>query len=298
MEMGRHNSEFDFFDDWANQENLDEKRKLLYEMIDILESEKLSEVIHILSEPYFNKKLKDYLIGDELPPTDSVEFLFLVQAQKYNGNIVRKIMNKVGISDYYLKKFIYKYDLREISSGIYIFPSKPIDGPYLFQLQYSKAVISHETALYYLDLTDVIPKRTIMSMPKKYKLSQLYSTKNSHGDYKKSYSTFDSYKEKEEVVVEYSENDPILVVNNELIVTDQKVQKKSFNDNPLFVTSPERTISDVLKPNSHTEEEIKVEAIKKYFELYPSNTIKLRRTAKQQNVLRKLDEYLWNLRLD
>lgn len=296
--MDRHNSEFHFFDDWDNQESLDEKRKLLYEMIDILDSEKLSEVFHILSEPYFNKKLKDYLIGDELPPTNSVEFLFLVQAQKYNGNIVRKIMNKVGISDYYLKKFIYKYDLREISSGIYIFPSKRIDGTFLFQLQYSKAVISHETALYYLDLTDVIPKRTIMSMPKKYKLSQLYSTRNSHGDYKKSYPIFDSYKKREEVVIEYSENDPILVVNNESIVTDQKVQIKSFNDNPLFVTSSERTISDVLKLNSHTEEEIKVEAIKKYFELYPNNKTKLRRTAKQQNVLKKLDEYLWNLRLD
>lgn len=296
--MNNFNSKLDFFEDLSAQENIDEKRKLIYEIVDTLDSNQLTEVIRVLSEPYFNNKLKDYVIDNELPPADSIEFLFLIQAQKYNGNIVRKKMNEVGISDYYLKKFIRKYELREISSGIYIFQSKPIDGPFLFQLQYSKAVISHETALYYLDLTDVIPKRTIMSMPKKYKLSQIYTTKNSNGYYKKSYSVFDDYKEKEEVIVEYYENDPILVVNNDLISAAQKTQKNSTDNNPLFITTPERTISDVLKTTAHTEEEVKVEAIKRYFDRYPNNATRLRRTAKQQNVLSKLDEYLWKLRLD
>ena len=261
-------------------------------MINALNFGQLSQVINFLKEPFFTNKLKDYLLDSTLPDIKSKEFLFLVQAEKYNGNIVRKFMNEADISNYYLDKFINKYQLKKISSGMYIFPHKTLDAPFLFQSQYSKAVISHETALYMLDLSDVIPRHTIMSMPKDYKLSQIEKNANR---YMKIYDGL--YNNNKSLIISYPENDPILLTRNAPIDSAQIVLKKTMNNNPVRVTSAEKTIADVLAPNSTTEEEVKYEALKKYYDLHPRDSKRLRRIAQKQGVLKVLDKYLWELKL-
>lgn len=271
----------------------EQKRNAIHQMIDILNTDQLSEVINFLEKPRFTLKLNEYLLDSKLPDAASVEYRFLVQAATYNGNIVRKLMNKEGISNYYLDKFIHKYELREISKSSYVFPNKTIDAPFLFQAQYTRAVISHESALYMLDLSDVIPQKTIMSMPKNYKLSQLEKNAN---QYIKVYD--DVYNNNKALVLSYYENDPILLVRNSPIGSTQIVTRNTMNNNLVSVTSEERTISDILAPNSKTEEEIKEEALKKYFDLHDRNSTRLRRIAYQQNVLEELDNYLWKLHLN
>lgn len=271
----------------------EQKRNAIHQMIDILNTDQLSEVINFLEKPRFTLKLNEYLLDSKLPDAASVEYRFLIQAAMYNGNIVRKLMNKEGISNYYLDKFIHKYGLREISKSSYVFPNKTIDAPFLFQARYTRAVISHESALYMLDLSDVIPQKTIMSMPKNYKLSQLEKNAN---QYIKVYD--DLYNNNKALVLSYYENDPILLVRNSPIGSTQIVTRNTMNNNPVTVTSEERTIADILAPNSKTEEEIKEEALKKYFDLQDRNSTRLRRIAYQQNVLEELDNYLWKLHLN
>ncbi|MGG5312314.1 type IV toxin-antitoxin system AbiEi family antitoxin domain-containing protein [Enterococcus sp. DIV2381] len=275
-----------------NDKSVEEKKDMVNEMIGILDVDQLSQVIEFLSGPFFANKLKDYLLDFSLPDIESKEFLFLIQAEKYNGNIVRKMMNEVGISNYYLNKFIHKYKLQEVSSGIYIFPHKNIDAPFLFQSQYSKAVISHESALYMLDLSDVIPKRTIVSLPKDYKFSQLERNSN---DYIKIYNGV--YNNNKALVLSYYENDPIFVTKNNPIGSTQIVLKKSMKNNLVRVTSAERTIADILAPKSNIEEEVKHEALRRYYDLYHRDSNRLRRIAHKQGVLKELDKYLWELQL-
>ena len=285
----------DFFinePDKSPDKSIEEKKSIINDMVSTLNYEQLSQVINFLKEPFFTHKLKEYLLDSKLPPVESKEFLFLVQSEKYNGNIVKKLMNKVGISDYYLDKFIHKYKLQEISNNTYIFPHKSLDAPFVFQAQYSRAVISHESALYMLNLTDVISRRTIMSMPKNYNFSQLEKKAN-HAI--KIHS--EVYNNNKSLVFTYSKNDPILLTKNDPIGNSQIVMRSTNNNNLVQVTSAERTIADILTPNSKTEEEVKYEALRQYYTLYPRDSKRLRRIAYQQGVLEELDKYLWELQL-
>lgn len=276
---------------------ISEKKEMLHEIIETLDSEQLNRTIEYLSTPYYTKKLKDYLMDENLPEFNSQEFSFLIESEKYSGNIIKKRMIKAGVSDYFFKKFIQKYKLTEISNGIYIFPNKTIDAPFVFQAQYSKAIISHESALYLLDMTDVIPKTTMMSMPMHYKLSQIYKTKEPIDSYDYRSVSPLSRTERKGLTIKYPDNDPIIVTRNHDIDSTQKTIRHTLYNNPVQVTTPERTISDILKPNSFTEEEVKEEAIKQYFNLYPQKKFRLRKIAKQQNILNTLDRYLWQLKL-
>lgn len=297
----------------------DAKRKLIKEMSETLNSKELVEAIEFMQSPFFMYHLKDFIVEDRLPTSDSPEFTFLLLAEKYNGNITRKAMASAGISKYSQKKFIEKYELKEINPGYYVFPNKAIDGIFLFQQQYSKAVISHDTALYYHGLNDVIPKGTLMSMPENYKITQLHSKNDSDNEFRKTsiisgssnrdYETEQSEnlvvdfglsqgrKDGTAVLVEYEENDPIVVIRNNNIPQSQITQKETIYQNPARVTTMERSIVDVLKPNIVTEEEVKEVALTRYFELEKSNKVRLRRIANEQNVGKILDNYLWKLKL-
>lgn len=269
-----------------------EQKKMIAAMVAVLEPEQLAQVIDFLRKPFFTRQLKDYLIDSKLPDTQSKEFQFLIQAAKYDGNIVRKIMNGADISNYYLDKFIDKYHLKEISPGSYIFPQKKIDASFLFQVQYSKSIISHESALYMLDLTDVIPKKMIMSMPKDYKLSQLEKRKN---EFIQIY--YDTYNGNKSLVICYQDNDPIFLTKNTPIDVQQIVNLRTTSHNPVRVTSEERTIADILAPNSNVEEEVKQMALVKYHQKHSQDMVRLRRIAAKQNVLTEVDNYLTKLKI-
>lgn len=292
-EVGKMSFELNEFWEDSSNKTREEKKKLIHEMVDIFDDKQLSEVMDYLRTPFFTYKLQEYLLDSTVLDLDKKEFKFLVQAANYNGNIVRKLMNKADISNYYLDKFIDKYKLREISKGIYIFPHKNIDALFLFQAQYTKAVISHESALYMLGLSDVIPRKTIMSMPKTYKFSQLEKNENYYIEIDKA-----EFNNNNSLVLRYEANDPIFLTKNEPIGSRQIVMEKTMNNNLVRVTSAERTIADILTPNANTEEEIKVEALKKYYALYPQNSTRLRNIANKQNVREKLDKYLWELQLN
>lgn len=274
-------------------EDCDNKKEVITEMISILDEIQLTEVISFLRKPFFTKKLEGYLISNHLPPIESEEFLFLIQAAKYNGNIAQKTVRKSGLSNYYIKNFVNKYNLTEIGKGLFVFPNKEVDAQFLFQQQYSKSAVSHESALYMLGLSDIIPLQTSMSMPKDYNLSQLIQSKNNNINIFETHNTNTG----KELILEYIGNDPIVVKRNEKIATNEINTKITKNGNQVRVTSAERTIADILKQNSFVEEEIKEMAIIRYFKEPYSNVTKLRRIAKGQKVLKILDEYLWNLKL-
>jgi hypothetical protein len=115
--------------DLENQDKT-ELLKIIKSILKTLDDKQLKLVIKELKKPFFINKLSGYLIDKNLPGMGTEEFDFLIIADKYKGNIIRKIVKEAGISDYYLKKFIKKYSLIEIDKGVYVFPNKKPD--YLF----------------------------------------------------------------------------------------------------------------------------------------------------------------------
>ena len=283
---------YDFF--LNNIEKSEEEKKyMIHEMVDIMDIDQLSKVIDFLKEPYFSKKLKRYLRDDMLPPIESPEFLFLLQLAKYNGNLVKKLARANKLSEYYIDRFINKYCLQEVSKGIYVFPGNEIDGNFVFQAQYTRSVISHETALYMHDLSDVIPRKTLMSMPISYKLSQV---EKNEGRYIKVHKEmFDS--NRIYYIVEYYQNDPIYLIKNQPIGNSQIQLMNTHQGNEVRVTSVERTIADIFKSSSNVEEEVKEKALERYSKRKNYDKTRLLRICKQQNVEEEVEHTLWKLKL-
>ncbi|MDT2888073.1 type IV toxin-antitoxin system AbiEi family antitoxin domain-containing protein [Lactococcus lactis] len=266
------------------QEDINNLKRISTNMLDTFNHEQLLSIIDVMKDTYFMNELSSYLVDDNLPNVGTEEFNFLVLANKFKGNIIRKIVRDEGISDYYLRKFILKYNLSEVDKGVYIFPHKKMDSLFIFQQKYSKAVISHETSLYLQDVIDYIPQKVLMSVPEKYNISRIQEP---HENRLTSHNYMDINSNNI-----MDKNIPINLVRNKSISPAQIEIVNSSLGLPLRVTSVARSIVDVLKSSHKAEEEVKEQAIKYYLEKFPDKIVRLKRIAKTQNVLKELEYYL------
>jgi hypothetical protein len=263
-------------------------KKIAENMLSTFDEEQLISIIKVMVVPFYINELSDYLIDEKLPNIGSEEFNFLILANKYKGHIVRKIVKEEGISDYYLKKFINKYNLRELFKGIYIFPNKEVDYLFVLQQRYKITVISHETALYMLGLIDHIPQKITVSVPEKYDIN-LIRNNYAHTFYQDIYM---NNRKNEFKFFTNLESNRIVCVRNKRIPETQIVEMKSNNDLPLRVTSEERAVVDILKVSYKADEEVKEQAVHSFVHKYPERIARLRRIAKTQNNLKELENYL------
>ena len=259
------------------EESMSKKEKIdtIVSILDMMDSSEVDDYLQNIRKKYHLIQLSKYIPNRALPEYDSKEFQFLILLHKYNGVVIRKIFRAEGFSDYLIKKLSKMYQLDEVDNGIYIFPDSSLDQEFILQNKFSKAVISHETALYHNDLTDVIPKKIYISLPKNYNLSQIYKTHHSDSRLLEG--------------IEFSKNNPIM--------KKDKTEMLSMNNNPIMVTSAERTIADVLKRGHRTEIEIIEQAIIRYLNNANSRLIRLRRVSKEQNTLVELDKMIDTLRI-
>lgn len=282
----------------TNRSNLNHSEQInrLLDTVKEMNPEALKDVEEFLEKLTLGNRLSRYIDFDEFPAEDTDEFTFLKLVADSKGIIIKKRLGKVGLSHYKSKQFLSKYGFQSMYGGsVYISPKNALDGVYIFQQQYSKAVISHETALYFHDLTDVIPKTTIMSLPKTYNLNQLFvwDGESPHLTVSKAPSTFHN---KVRVIVHYSGNDSIHIArNNEIKASEIETFETTFG-NQVRVTTPERTIADILKTSSYTEAEVMFDAVKRYMNNPQSKELRLFRIADEQGVKKRLDECLTLLR--
>lgn len=259
-----------FYQGDMNQMTRADKISAMTNMLEAMKAEDVERYFIQISADVYANQVDRYISGDLRPDIGSVEFQFLVLLNKYHGIVIRKLFRHDGMSDYNIKKFVEKYGLTELDKGIYIHPDSPIDREFILGNKYTKAIISHVTALYYHDLTDVIPYKVYVSFPREYNLSQI---------------------SKNEKRVRTLLAD-VIVVNNDEISEKEQVTVLSDNMNPIRITSKGRTIADILKPASHIEEEVKVTALKRYIADPQANVNRLRRIASKQGVGKILDDYL------
>lgn len=83
-----------------------------------------------------------------------------------NGFIQTSVALKNGISKTVLSRFVKKYNYDRVAHGIYLAPDEWYDNMYLLQLRCPEAIFSHESALYFLNMTDqdgIAPVITVRS---------------------------------------------------------------------------------------------------------------------------------------
>jgi hypothetical protein len=93
--------------------------------------------------------------------------------EKNDGLILTEDIEKVNIPRQYLSIFLKENKLEKISYGVYKKPNAVEDELYILQRKNKKAIFSHETSLFLLDLTDRDPINYSVTVPYGYNATHL-----------------------------------------------------------------------------------------------------------------------------
>ncbi|GHV24158.1 transcriptional regulator [Clostridia bacterium] len=93
--------------------------------------------------------------------------------EKQDGFILSNDLTKNKIPRIYLSRMVQNGKLEKAERGIYITPNTWEDDMFILQARYSKAVFSHETALFLHGMTEVTPDRLSITIPNDYSSSTL-----------------------------------------------------------------------------------------------------------------------------
>ncbi len=88
-----------------------------------------------------------------------------------NGILTTKIVDENNIHRQYLKNLVDEGYLIKVSRGLYITPDKDINEFYIMGQQYKSGIFSHNTALYFYNLTDRTPFELDMTFPSNVRVS-------------------------------------------------------------------------------------------------------------------------------
>jgi len=87
---------------------------------------------------------------------------------EHNGVLRTADVVAAGIPKEHFYQFARDYGLEKAAHGIYVSPDTLTDEMYLLQLQFPRAVFSHEAALYLHDLAEREPMPLAVSVPANY----------------------------------------------------------------------------------------------------------------------------------
>ena len=88
-----------------------------------------------------------------------------------NGIISTKILEENNIHRQYLKNLVDNGYLIKVSRGLYVLPDKDVSEFYIMGEQYKSGIFSHNTALYFYNLTDRTPFVVDMTFPSNVRIS-------------------------------------------------------------------------------------------------------------------------------
>lgn len=191
---------------------------------------------------------------------------YLNELEKYiknsGGMILTKEVDNLGIPRHYISILVKEGKLERVSRGVYITPDVFDDQMYRIQQRNSKVIYSHETALYFHNLTDRDPNNYNVTVPSGYNASHL---------------------KKEELV--------IYTVKKELFDLGT-TKTKTIYGREITVYNKERTICDLVRNRNNVDIAILNEAFRRYVGLKDKNIPQLLSYAKQLNVLKVVRKYL------
>ena len=183
-------------------------------------------------------------------------------SKQNNGILKTSDAERLGVTKPYFYEFIAKRGYKKLSQGVYLAPDSWEDGLYALQQRFCKAVISHETALYLLGLSEREPTRYEFTVPHGYNATSL----------------------KRQDAAVYSvkpEWYPIGIVDS-----------KTPMGNSVKIYNAERTLCDIFKPNCHIEIQDRQFAVKEYVRQKDKNIPLLLEYAKILKAEKAVKHYL------
>ncbi len=179
--------------------------------------------------------------------------------EKNNGIITTKLLNENRIHRQYLKSLVDNGYLVKVSRGVYTRPDKDINEFYLVGQQYKAGIFSHNTALYFYNLTDRTPFELDMTFASNIRVSN--------------YMLVPHYINKEKL--------------------DIGATVKELEDGTsIRIYNMERTICDIIRDRKKIDSQIFNTALKEYMKRSDKNLNLLYEYAKKFKILKILKMYL------
>ena len=159
----------------------------------------------------------------------------LEELSKQNNSILKTSEAvKLGFTKPFFLEFVRNNGYKMLSRGVYLAPDSWEDGMFALQIRYAKAVLSHETALYLLELSEREPLEYEVTVPHGYNSTNLKQ---------QNVSVFSVKPEWYSIGV---------------------IECKTPMENTVRVYNAERTLCDIFKGNCKIEIQDKQFAIKQY----------------------------------
>jgi predicted transcriptional regulator of viral defense system len=183
-------------------------------------------------------------------------------AENNQGFVTNQDVIKNGYHSEYLRLMVEEGTLERTGRGHYVMPTYLLDEMKKIQSRYGRGIFSHESALFLLGFSDRTPLEHVMTFPRKYNVTSA----SSNGI--KTYRVDEKY------------------YDLGLITT-----KTQWN-RVVRAYSIERSLCDILRPNSNVSIEIVIDAFKKYSKSSKKNLIFLMEYAKTFHVEGKVRNYM------
>ena len=152
---------------------------------------------------------------------------------KQNGTLLSSDLDEYEIPRTYLSMMVAEGKVQRIGRGIYVSPDSLEDEMYIIQKKYPNLIYSHETALFFHDLSDRTPFEYSATVPSGYK-----------------------------VVSAVSETSKIYYIRKNLHQMGAVEGITSFG-NPIKLYNVERTICDILRSRNRIDIQIFSDALKR-----------------------------------
>ena len=178
------------------------------------------------------------------------------------GVLTTAVAVKKGISKTTLANFVSANRYERVSLGVYLAPGAWRDEAYLLQLRCPQIIFSHDSALYFHDLTDREPLHTTVTVKTGYNPKHLTS-----------------------------QGIRVFTVKKDLYEIGLSVAATPFN-HQVRVYDLERTICDILRSRNVMETQTFQGALKQYARSREKNLQKLMEYAKQFRVEKLMRQYM------
>lgn len=178
------------------------------------------------------------------------------------GVLTTSAVIAAGISKPSLAKFVAQNNYERVSLGVYLSPDAWKDDAYLLQLRFPQAIFSHDSALFYHELTDREPLKLTVTVKTGYNPANL--TQNGV---------------------------KVFTIKKELYQIGITTSETSFG-HCVRVYDKERTICDVLRSRNSMEIQTFQDALKMYARCKDKNLQNLMEYAKVFRVEKLVRQYM------
>ncbi len=172
-----------------------------------------------------------------------------------------QILN-IGITKTVFYRYVKERELEQVAHGIYASADAWLDGMYLLHLRFGQIVFSHDTALFFHDLTDREPTEYAVTVKAGYNTSRLRA-----------------------------EGVKVYTVKDELVDLGMSTAQTPFG-HTVPVYDMERTICDLVRSRNNIEIQTLQGALKQYARHKEKNLRKLMQYASAFHVKKILRQYL------